>query len=264
MSQDSLKNRRLLVVEDDPVSLAGVARILDKLGAQEVLTATDGGTAAKMLVSSPRQVDGIITDLNMRPVNGLELLKVIRIGYRDIPRDTTVIMFTALRDMGLMHAALSLDVNGFVLKPVDPRRLREVTVAGLAASGFLREPEDYKLVPTPTKTLMAELESEIGTAPDPEATLSAANILIAAERHGPGRVRKVRLSNACIGHELARDVVDGSGKVLVRDSEVLNENSVRLLQELAEIDHGIDDMIWIRVWAEQGQESEWEALRETE
>ena len=262
MSREALKGRRLLVVEDDPVSLAGVARILDKLGAEEVLTATDGGEAVEMLVSCPRPVDAIITDLNMRPVNGLELLKVVRIGYRDIPRDTTVIMFTALRDMALMHAALSLDVNGFALKPVDPRRLREVTVAGLKASDFLREPEDYKRVPTPTKALLSELESEIGTVPDPEVALSAANIPVAAERHGPGRVRKVRLSSACIGHELARDVLDGSGKVLVRDSEVLNENSVRLLEGLVEIDYGMDDMIWIRVWSEQGQESEWEALRQ--
>ena len=71
---------RILVVDDDPLILAALSRILQSEG-YEVVTHTDPAQAAK---EEGFQV--VLTDFMMPHLNGIELLRVIRNHPRSISR----------------------------------------------------------------------------------------------------------------------------------------------------------------------------------
>ena len=60
----------------------------------------------------------------MKPINGLQLLQGIRLGVNaKIPREQPFIMLTGHSETDVVKAAISLDVQGYVVKPVAPEKL---------------------------------------------------------------------------------------------------------------------------------------------
>ncbi len=109
----------ILIVDDSKTMTEIVAKMLKDAGYVHVDRALDGLSALKML--SQRQYDLVITDWQMAPVSGPELIKNIR---RD-PRLSRVrtILITALR--GKDDDAWLDGADGYVTKPFDAGTLIE-------------------------------------------------------------------------------------------------------------------------------------------
>lgn len=70
---------KVMIVDDELLILDGLKKLIDweKLGLNIVNTAVNGEDAVEKFISNP--VDIIITDINMPKMNGLKLIKNIKI-----------------------------------------------------------------------------------------------------------------------------------------------------------------------------------------
>jgi CheY-like chemotaxis protein len=104
----------ILLVEDDEVDVKALHWAFDKLKiANPVLVARDGVAALEMLpqISRPYLV---ITDINMPRMNGIELLRKIRVTPEY--RDSIVFVLTTSNDEQDKIDAYNLNVAGYMLK----------------------------------------------------------------------------------------------------------------------------------------------------
>ncbi|BAH77662.1 PAS domain S-box protein [Solidesulfovibrio magneticus] len=113
---------RVLLVEDDEISLHTVKRMLEKSG-YAVSTAQDGQIAIGCL--SDPDFDLILMDVQMPVLDGVEATKLIRASgasYADIP----IIAMTAYAMTGDKEKFLAAGMNDYISKPVDMAALKEV------------------------------------------------------------------------------------------------------------------------------------------
>jgi two-component system chemotaxis response regulator CheY/putative two-component system response regulator len=111
-------NKKVLVVDDDPINRKLIVRILAKKGV-ESLEAGNGVEAFSILEKN--DVDIILLDIVMPVMNGIEFLKEIKTKpkYMNLP----IIILTT--DDGKKVEALSLGANNVIIKPVSPVTLLE-------------------------------------------------------------------------------------------------------------------------------------------
>ncbi|GGH13324.1 two-component system response regulator [Alsobacter metallidurans] len=115
-----LKSKKVLVV-DDQKSMRGLVRFaLIQMGMETVDGAESGEEAIKKL--STTRYDLIITDLHMEGISGLGLLKAVR--SHPVLRGTPVIMATSETSSDTVRQAKALNVDAFILKPVDANALQ--------------------------------------------------------------------------------------------------------------------------------------------
>jgi two-component system chemotaxis response regulator CheY len=125
---DRLANRYFLVVDDEEFIRSLVVRFLKQAGAAGIVEAPDGLQAIEEILKYDMAFDAVITDIKMRELNGLELLRAIRCGARGLKRNMPVLVLTAHSEAENVAEALSLDADCFVVKPVG----REVLIDGVA------------------------------------------------------------------------------------------------------------------------------------
>jgi two-component system chemotaxis response regulator CheY len=115
----------VLLVDDVPMILEVVQTILGRLGFQQIDTAEDGSTALTCL--GRRQYGLVISDWNMTPMTGYELLKRVRSdrAMREVP----FIMMTTQANADYFSAARKAGVNACLTKPFTPATLRETIVS---------------------------------------------------------------------------------------------------------------------------------------
>jgi DNA-binding response OmpR family regulator len=106
------QNKKILIVDDDPVNLEFFQLMLSKLGFT-VEEACDGLDALEKLKKF--HPDLILLDNIMPRMSGWELTKTLKqdAKYRDIP----VIMFSALDDVKDKLAGFELGVDDYITKP---------------------------------------------------------------------------------------------------------------------------------------------------
>ena len=121
----------ILVVEDDGFTRSLILSILRGLGVKTVFEAASAGTALEMF--SANEIDVIISDIEMEPVNGLDFLRHLRAGTRPAgvvpprapPSRTPVIFLTAHAKAKLVEQARAAGVSAFLTKPIRPALLRD-------------------------------------------------------------------------------------------------------------------------------------------
>ncbi|HPH70676.1 MAG TPA: response regulator, partial [Kofleriaceae bacterium] len=106
-----------LVADRDRRTALLVKRILFTLGFRNLDIATSGEEALQFL--GERVYDMIITEWDMEPVDGLELVKAIRSAQTDarIRRDIPIVMLTAQADVDSVRVARDAGITEFVAKP---------------------------------------------------------------------------------------------------------------------------------------------------
>jgi two-component system, chemotaxis family, chemotaxis protein CheY len=116
----ALKDMRVFIVDDYTTMLRILRNLLRQLDINNVEEATNGDTAYHMLQKSPP--DLIISDWNMAPVTGLELLRKVRADakLRPIP----FIMVTAESKTENVIAAKQAGVSNYIVKPFNAETLR--------------------------------------------------------------------------------------------------------------------------------------------
>lgn len=112
---------RILIV-DDQASMRGLMRYsLQQLGIRNVEEAKDGSGALQELQHS--KFDLVISDWNMEPVDGLELLKTIR--SNPLTQKTPFIMSTGNKEREKVQTAIKAGVNNYIVKPFTVEQLKK-------------------------------------------------------------------------------------------------------------------------------------------
>lgn len=111
--------RRILVVDDEENARIALAKILTREG-YDVVSAGNGYEALNYLRG--REVELIITDINMPEMNGLSFLRELN---RSHPA-SNVIMITAFGEVESYIEAMNLGAFEYINKPVKIDELKEI------------------------------------------------------------------------------------------------------------------------------------------
>jgi len=108
---------KVLVAEDDPLTLAGIEILLDKTNFEIVATVNSGAAVLDSLASA--RPDMLILDNGMPERTGLDVLRTLRNRGDGRP----VILLTGGINDQVSKEAMNLGVNGIVIKSTAPRDL---------------------------------------------------------------------------------------------------------------------------------------------
>ena len=108
----------ILVVEDDPNLREAVCDTLELAG-QAVISAGGGEEALALLAA--QAVALVVSDVRMMPMDGITLLKEIRVRLPHLP----VVLMTAYADVDRAVEAMRSGACDFLLKPFEPKALLE-------------------------------------------------------------------------------------------------------------------------------------------
>ena len=107
------KSMNVLVVDDYKSMVRIVRGMLNQLGFVNVDDAPDG--AAAMALLKEKNYGLVLSDWNMQPVTGLDLLKQVRAEEKT--KGTPFVMVTAEAKVENVIAARQAGVNNYVIKP---------------------------------------------------------------------------------------------------------------------------------------------------
>lgn len=115
------KSMNVLVVDDYQTMIRIIKNLLKQLGFSNVDEAQNGEDALKMIQS--KNYGLVISDWNMEPMSGLELLKQVR-GANDNYSKVPFIMVTAESKTENVIAARQAGVNNYIVKPFNAETLK--------------------------------------------------------------------------------------------------------------------------------------------
>ena len=113
------KNMTVMIVDDYKTMLRIIRNLLKQLGFNNVVEAIDGSSALQKL--RDKDFGLIISDWNMEPMSGLQLLKEVRadVKMKEIP----FIMITAESKSENVIAAKEAGVSNYIVKPFNAATL---------------------------------------------------------------------------------------------------------------------------------------------
>jgi two-component system, chemotaxis family, chemotaxis protein CheY len=115
------KNTPVLIVDDYKTMLRIIRNLLKQLDIENVEEATDGQEALNKLRAGHYGL--VISDWNMAPMTGLDLLKEVRADAK--LKDTPFIMITAESKTENVVAAKQAGVSNYIVKPFNAETLRD-------------------------------------------------------------------------------------------------------------------------------------------
>jgi two-component system chemotaxis response regulator CheY len=115
------KNINVLIVDDYTTMLRIIKNLLKQLGFNNVDEATDGSMALEKIKA--KEYGLVISDWNMEPMTGLELLKQVRGSTADF-KNVPFIMITAESKTENVVAAKQAGVNNYIVKPFNAETLK--------------------------------------------------------------------------------------------------------------------------------------------
>jgi len=117
----------VLIVDDYKTMLRIIANLLRQIGFSEIDEASDGSAALQKIKG--RNYSLIISDWNMEPMTGLQLLKEVRSdpNIKNVP----FIMITAESKTENVIAAKQAGVSNYIVKPFNAETLKSKIVSVL-------------------------------------------------------------------------------------------------------------------------------------
>ena len=112
--------KRILVVEDSPMTRSLIVSSLEEIGDFTVIEAANGFQALRKLPEVTP--DLVITDINMPDINGLEVVRFVKQSgnFKHIP---VIIVTTEGRDVD-KERGLRLGADRYLIKPFEPEDLQ--------------------------------------------------------------------------------------------------------------------------------------------
>ncbi|MDR3363213.1 MAG: response regulator [Desulfovibrio sp.] len=109
----------VLVAEDNEINQAILGELLDQMGVKVVL-ASDGQEAVDIV--KEWKIALVVMDIEMPVMDGMEATRIIRgMGYT--PRDLPILAMTGNTDASSRMDGMSLGMNDYLTKPVNPEEL---------------------------------------------------------------------------------------------------------------------------------------------
>ena len=122
------KNMHILIVDDYKTMLRIIRNLLRQLGFVNIDEATDGAMALSMMRSGANY-GLVISDWNMEPMTGLQLLREVRADAKLKP--VPFIMVTAESKSENVIAAKEAGVSNYIVKPFNAETLKAKMVSVL-------------------------------------------------------------------------------------------------------------------------------------
>lgn len=113
---------RSILAVDDSASMRQMVSFTLRSSGYEVIEAVDGQDALDKL--GGREVDLVLTDQNMPRMDGLTLIRQLRILDRF--KRTPILVLTTESSDEMKQAGRAAGATGWMVKPFDPARLLEV------------------------------------------------------------------------------------------------------------------------------------------
>lgn len=134
----------ILVVDDVFLMCDFLYKVISSIQNCKVFKATDGRTALEILECEP--IDMLITDIEMKAPNGLELLKKLRCGTLNTPHNIPVLMFSGNTYKDMVLESHAYDINDFLAKPVSADGLKKKVQLHLQNEKPIKAPEYYQKI----------------------------------------------------------------------------------------------------------------------
>jgi two-component system, chemotaxis family, chemotaxis protein CheY len=113
----------IAIADSDTRMAQLVKRVLYTLGCQRIFLARDGQEALDLLKNE--QVDMLVTDWELKTVNGIELTRFIRLSLDSPNRMLPIIMLTARNDKQDIRIARDAGISEYLIKPFSAKTLME-------------------------------------------------------------------------------------------------------------------------------------------
>jgi two-component system chemotaxis response regulator CheY len=214
-SQPNFADMHVLVVDDEAFIRALVRQILEMIGVGEVSEAADGTDALTKLDSI--EPDLVILDILMEPMNGLQVLKAIRVGMSPGRRDLPVIVFTESTDQAVMGTAMALDCDAFLLKSDEPKTVQERITRVMSTPQPPNDATAYSAVALPDL-------GQRRAPPRPARQGSYSPDALECPCH-----------DAEVGDVLDQELLTPEGHLLLPAGTVLTESSLNRLHDISEM-----------------------------
>ena len=120
-------NMKILIVDDYKTMLQIIRNLLRQLNFTDIDEATDGAMAFSMLQQA--KYDLVISDWNMEPMSGIELLEKIRSD--DSLKHIPFVMITAESTTEKIVLAKQAGVSSYIVKPFNAESLKAGLVSVL-------------------------------------------------------------------------------------------------------------------------------------
>ncbi|UTJ06941.1 EAL domain-containing protein [Arcobacter roscoffensis] len=137
---ENARDIKVLYAEDEHLTRDAIEKLLNIIF-EEVIVAKDGENALE-LFEKHKDIDLLITDINMPKLNGIELLKILK---EKNPNLATIIV-SAHSESKFMLEAIKLNVDNFILKPFEAQQLFEVVKKAIEKTSLKRQNERNLLI----------------------------------------------------------------------------------------------------------------------
>jgi two-component system chemotaxis response regulator CheY len=121
MPAAGFENLRVLIVEDNAHMRALLRALLNSAGIKQIVEAGNGQSALGLL--REHQSDLVLTDLAMKPMDGLEFTRHVRNNEQSPNPFVPIIMITGHTERYRVEAARDAGVTEFLAKPITAQNL---------------------------------------------------------------------------------------------------------------------------------------------
>ncbi|WP_293766097.1 response regulator [uncultured Aquitalea sp.] len=218
---------KVLVVDDQSLVRTLVSQALVSMGvkADLISQAPDGSTAMRVL--GMRQVDLVLCDVEMQPMNGMDLLKEIRCAHTANPSNLPFIFLSGHADRNNIEVALKLNVDGFVVKPPKPVDVEKAI--GLAMKRTRPDIDPFRYY-------------EVDTGTDYDHKVFRRLFEMREQGEEAAQQETVTLLSARADSVLAADLRSKSGHLLLPRGAVISANQLAVLKDFSDR-YGVTELI---------------------
>lgn len=220
-----------LVVDDKPFFREMVhAALRGRTRALRDATTVDKGV--EVLRHYGPDINCIISDWDMTPLGGLDLLRMVRARLISTvsPRVSYVIL-TARADTSAVKCAIDLDVNGFAVAPLSIEKLIKTIGSALRRTWMLHQPAHYATVTPVVPTPLSNDTPTAATAPKSEAPVHETRKTGSLSAPPLKNIRICGIDAVQPGAILAKDLRDQEGRLLLPTGTELRASLIDQVRE---------------------------------
>ena len=118
-----MKSLRVLLADPNRHSRAVTRKVLDNLGIKSVREASSGAEVLEKLALLP--TDLVLCELEMQPIDGVELVARIRTGAESPNPYLPIIAVTSAIDLGRIRAVRDAGVHEILAKPISTKAMSD-------------------------------------------------------------------------------------------------------------------------------------------
>lgn len=148
---------RLLVVDDHPIMRGSLCGLLDSYGPPMQVVAQAGSVEEALVAAEQSQPDLVLTDLQMKPIGGIELIQ--RLSQRQ-PSIRYVVFTAGVQDEHMLQA-FDAGAQGFVVKEAEAAELMQAIQAVMGGATHYPARLQRALEHRQKQPVLTERETEV-------------------------------------------------------------------------------------------------------